>query len=78
MIAFQAPVEMWKELGRRSVELETSRSALIRQAIEMWLAAQPCPQCDAPTIPDPNRPGVRYCPKCQEPVLFQQEEAAGV
>lgn len=29
-----------------------------------------CPQCDALTVADPHRPGVRYCLSCDEPVQF--------
>jgi len=50
-----------------------SKSAAIRQAIEEWLDRVPCPQCDGPTFPDPQRPGARFCPACGETVLFEAE-----
>lgn len=49
-----------------------SRAQLIREAVETYLApdARPCPICDGPTVPDPQRPGCRWCDRCQEPVAF--------
>ena len=34
-----------------------------------------CPQCGGETRADPDRPGCRFCEKCQEPVVFASEPA---
>ena len=74
LINISAPVEREFNQRLRLAVVERglpSKAEAIRQALEEWLEREPCPQCDGPTMADPRRPGVRYCPACDEAVGFR-------
>jgi predicted nucleic acid-binding Zn ribbon protein len=81
-ITISAPVSTAfdKRLRLAVVERDLpSKAAAIRQALEQWLEAAPCPQCGRMTGPHPDAlmEGVRYCFHCEEAVLLSGNDGQG-
>lgn len=80
--------ELAKEFGIAQQTISAILSGQIQMGVRTFqaiIAARPhwlhlvffggCPQCGSPTYPDPNRPGARFCEKCQEAVIFTGQPA---
>jgi hypothetical protein len=48
-------------------------SAIVDLAVEQYALIR-CPICASPTHPDPDRPGVRFCDTCRQPVIFERPQ----
>ena len=74
LIGAKAPSALHRQVRVAAARRDMTISQAVIEALEHWLAALHCPQCDQATIPhpDPLMAGVRYCPACQEPVSLDQ------
>ena len=76
-VSFWVTREKAQQHHVRARQLGMSRSEFYGQAVDEKMKRTSCPFCGGYTTehPDPLMTGVRWCPKCQEPVSFSAAQS---
>ena len=78
LLSAKVPLDYHKRVRVEAANRGMFASEAVRQAMDLWLQATPCPICDQPTTihPDPLMTGVSYCRACQQPVSLEPSAQA--